>query len=490
MTWNRRELLGNLGIATASTLLWTFGCGGPTRPVGAPGRVVHGELRTWLRDAVARLATRSASVHALAVTRTRTTAALDVLGTGLARARRDGVVLTLGEPDGSWREHATADLSQAGILAAVHALVGSAPARAAIELPTPPPSPPELAPIDETALYDRAAAIQRRDRLSSSRIVYASALIDIDDVTVWSIAPGHDRTHAVRRVRARATRAAWSGSRPVVAEAERGWTGELDELALDADAVSAATRAALQLMTPGAFDAGERTVVLAPGVTAALLDAAVRGWFTTATAGLAEVARRVGLDAPLVAPSLTLVDDPTVAGAYGGFAFDDEGEVARAITLLDGGRVAGRLADRAGVRARLAPVAGRARRAGHVGALIPQPSHLRLVPGGDELAQLFAEDGWILEGATGARFDPRSGRVILGAARARELQRGSPTGRVFADVELVGDLQALLASVTGVGSEHATTVVRDDEAGEPRWRSIDAPWLRLRGLVRARRGPP
>ena len=77
---------------------------------------------------------------------------------------------------------------------------------------------------------------------------------------------------------------------------------------------------------------------------------------------------------------------------------------------------------------------------------------------------------------------------MLTVARARELKNGSDTGRVFANVELAGELATLLARVDGVAADTGTTIVREDIGGEPRWRTISAPWLRTRGFVRAGRG--
>jgi predicted Zn-dependent protease len=486
VSWNRREMLGGLGVASASTLLWALGCGAPHKPVTTPLQV-SGEVRSWLRDAVSRLAAVYPSVHALAVTRRRTTAAIDVLGTGVARARRDGVVLTVRDAAGLWHEQVTADLTQRGIAAAVRVLVGTSAKRASIDFGPDPQVPGQPAPIDDNALKNRVGHINRNDHATSSRIVYAAALIDVDDVTVWSIAPGHDREQYFRRVRKRATRAAWNGTRPVVSEVERGWTGELDDQMLEIADVTGASTRALQLMTPGAFADGDHVVVLEPSIVATVVDAAVRGLFTSTAGRRPEVARRLALGATVASPLLTLVDDPTTAGAYGASTFDDEGEPAASITLLDAGRVAGRLGDRAAVAAKLSAASGRACRPGHVGDIAPAPTHLRLAPGTETAKQILGAAGWILEGTAGAVFDPSSDRIVIGAARARELKNGSETGRVYADVELVGDLATLLANVTAVASESGTTVIRDEVAGEPRWRSIAVPWLRTHGFVRARR---
>jgi predicted Zn-dependent protease len=476
---SRRELLGALGAASGSTLLWALGCGGAARPPSTPARV-SGEVRTWLRDAVARLAAAFPAVHVLAVSRQRTTAAVDVLGAGVARARRDGVVIAVRDQRGRWREQVTSELTQAGIAAAVRALAGAATRRGSLDLGAPPPLPPEPAALADRALRDRCEEITRLDGRLNSRIVYAAALVDVDDAHVWSISPAHDREQRLVRVRKQAVRAAWNGTRPVVTEAERGWIGGVDDVDLPREAVEQATEDALLLMTPGAFEDRERVVVLDPTLAASLVDAGARALLTSAAALRPEVRRRLEAPAPLPA-ILTIADDPTAIGAYGGFQFDDEGVPAAPIALVDGGRIAGALADRAAGGG-----GGRGRRPGHVGPVEPAPSHLRIAPGVAPHAAL-RDEGLILEGALGAIVDPSTGHAVIGAARARELKGGEPTGRVYADVELAGDLFALLGQVSGVAREAVALPYRDEAGGEPRWRSVEAPHLRTRGFVRARR---
>jgi predicted Zn-dependent protease len=255
-----------------------------------------------------------------------------------------------------------------------------------------------------------------------------------------------------------------------------------DDQPLGAGDLAAASEAALELMTPGSLDDGERAVVLDPSVVAVLLDAAVRGLLTSTATRRPEVARRAALDARLASPLVTLVDDPTAAGAYGRFAFDDEGEPAAPITLVDAGRIAAHLTDHAGGGA------GRGLRPGHLARVEPSPSHLQLVPGTVLPGALYG-DGLALEGGLGATLDPASDRIRVACARARELKAGSPTGRVYADIELVGSLTAVLSAVDGVAQPTSSFAVRADPDREPTWRSISTPALRTRGVVRARRSP-
>ncbi len=480
-------MLAGLGIASAHAVLWA--CSSAPRQVKRAPVAGSGEVRTWLRDAVLLLRGAYPVAHALAVSRRRTTAAIDVLGGGVARGRSDGVVLAVQAADGTRREQVTSDLSADGIAAAARALAGrAAPARIDFGQPYVVAAAADPRELKDEKLLAQVDAMAKLDKALTSRIVYASSLIDIDDATIWSVADGRDLEQRLVRVRRAATRVAWNGTRPVVGEAAQAWTGGVDEQELTADQIMGATRDALALMTPGAFPDGEHGVVLDPSVTATVIDTSVRELLTTAAARRPEVARRLAIGANVASPQLTLVDDPTIAGVYGGYHFDDEGEPATAIALLDKGHVAGRLADRAGVAAKAATAAGRGMRPGHVGPVEPAPSHLRLAAGKTDRDSLLGE-GFVLEGGIGAVVDPSSDHVVVRVARAREIHGKIPTGRVYADIELAGDLASLLASIADVSSQTLAIGIREQVGMLPRWRSIEAPWLRGKAVLRARRRP-
>ncbi|NVB84549.1 MAG: hypothetical protein HOV81_39605 [Kofleriaceae bacterium] len=473
MTWNRREVLAALGVASAQAML---ACGAPAQSVRRRGEV-NPEIRTWLREAVATLAGAGLErPHVLAVTRRRTAAGLDVLGTGVVRGACDGVVLSVRERGSERREQVTSELTRAGIQAATRVLAGKAKSKSidfGFMPPIPVPPKPDPETMTDNALLERVVAMAGRDRVTSSRIVYSSAVIEIDDAHVWSIRPGRDVEQRLVRVRKSVTRVAWNGTRPIVSEAMRAWAGGVDEQELAEAELIAAREGALTLMTPRAFEDGEHAFVLAPEVAASMIDVAVQSLLTPAAARRPEVAKRLA-GSISVAPALTLVDDPTAPGAYGGFRFDDEGEAAAPVKLVEQGRIVGRL-DK-----------GRALRPGHVGALERGASHLRLAPGTAD-ADTLTDDGFILEGPLGTVVDPSSDRIVIAVARARERKGGHLTGRMFADVELVGELAKTLAAVSAVSRQVKQIGLRDEIDGQPRWRSIETPWLLGRGVVRARR---
>jgi len=385
-------------------------------------------------------------------------------------------VLTVREKSGVLREQVTNDLSRDGVLAAVRELAGKAkPADLDFGAPPGPVEAtvpdPDLVTDDE--MLDRVAALVARDKGLSSRIVYAAAAIDIDDSRVWSVAPARMLEQRLVRVRRSLTRVAWHGSRPFVSEATRAWTGGIDAQDLTDDEIAATRDNALALLTPQAFEDGERAFVLEPGVAAALIDAGVRTLLTSEAQRRPEVARRLASGQP-VSERVTLVDDPTVANAYGSFRFDDRGAVANPTTLIDKGRVIGRVE--------------RGRRPGHVGRTEVIPSHLRLA-GGTVAADALLDNGMILEGHTSTLVDPASDRFVIQVARAREQLGGHRTGRMFADIELVGELTKLFSTLGELSKETRSIGVRDEVDGQPRHRSIETPWLLGTGLLRQRRRP-
>jgi len=498
VTVHRRDVLGLLGVGAAHTALWALGCGAPTAVPRRPPQV-SGEVRTWLHDAVSRLASRYPFVHALAVSRRRLTAARDVIGAGIARLRSDGVVLTVRDHDGSWREYASSELTRDGVAAAAHALDAPRQTRD-LDFGRPPATPDEPPRIDHGDLQDRLDQLLRTSPALAPRIVYAAAVIDVDDAITWSVTPGRDLEQRMVRIRNTAIRAAWSDTRPAVRHAERAWSGWLDDQPLTPDDLDAVSEAALEVTTPGGLADDERTVVLDPSVAAVVLDAAVRGLFTATAARRPEVARRFASstgapgtapanartanpEPPFASPLLTLIDDPTAANAYGGFTFDDEGELASPVTLIETGRLVDRLTDRAAGRP------GRGRRPGHLGSLVAAPSHLRLVPSTTP-ARLLYSDGFLLEGGLGASASPGGDRIRVLCARARELKSGKPTGRIYADVEIVAALPALLAAIDAIADTPISFAPQSSSTHDPLWTSISTPALRTRALLRTARSRP
>ncbi len=111
---------------------------------------------------------------------------------------------------------------------------------------------------------------------------------------------------------------------------------------------------------------------------------------------------------------------------------------------------------------------------------------MRVAPG-TITDSLVVDDGFLLEGNRGVLVDAASDRIVVAVQHALEVKHGQRTGRVYADIELVGELTAVLGSLGDATQATRTIGIRDERDGLPRWRSVEAPWLRAKGLIRARR---
>ena len=202
---------------------------------------------------------------------------------------------------------------------------------------------------------------------------------------------------------------------------------------------------------------GVQPVLLGPHATAVLLHEAVAHALeadTLALTGSPEAALGVEMGPETV----HVLDDPASAPAPVRRSSDDEGTPVMRRWLLQGGAVDQVLSDRSRSRGseRLAP--GAARRGSRHEPPGPRSTHLELVPGDAEEADLLAgADGglWVPEAERG-RLDPYSGRFVLEAPSARRVRGGGPADPV-GRLRIEGTVAGLLGRVAGIGRDAQAT---------------------------------
>jgi TldD protein len=342
----------------------------------------------------------------------------------------------------------------------------ASPDSAVLPAPRPNPSPfPEPAQVEALAAYLNAVA---------------SAIATIPQIT--REAGGRDPVRAIRlRADLRVQRVAIASSEGDVVEDRRAWArftvriavpgrgGRLLEAATGGGARDPGRLAALQPPRSVADDlrraldeaehaapapTGLLPVVLGPGVGGILFheacghglegDRAMRG--RSAIAGLLGEAVGPG--------TLTLVDDPTLDGLSGSRRFDDEGWPSAPLVLIDAGRVAGLMLDRAtALRARTAPT-GSARRESYRDLPLPRMTNtfvregphdpeeiLRARPRGLYVAELGR--GQVDTASADFAFDVRRGYLIAGGRKV------APAG----PCRIVGNGVRAIEGVTMIGSD-------------------------------------
>jgi predicted Zn-dependent protease len=253
-------------------------------------------------------------------------------------------------------------------------------------------------------------------------------------------------------------------------------TGAAEEIA---GAVVALFRAR-QAQPPAAF---RGAAVLGPAAVAVLLHEAVAHALeadTLAQGGNPEAAVGVAM----AAECLDVLDDPAAAPESVRRLTDDEGTPVVRRWLLRGGVVEQPLAD--SLWARTSPVflPGAGRRGTRHLPPGPRSSHLEILPGEAQEADLLAgsEEGLFLAEASRGALDPLSGEFVLHLPMARRFRRGALAGTVGPCV-LRGRVADLLTRVVAVGSEvRAAGAGWCAKGGQklPVWAT--APALRLEGV--------
>ncbi|WP_162688503.1 metallopeptidase TldD-related protein [Streptomyces sp. ICC4] len=158
--------------------------------------------------------------------------------------------------------------------------------------------------------------------------------------------------------------------------------------------------------------------------------------------GLAGVSWREGERVCPVA--LDVTDDPGIPGAWGSYAYDDEGTAALPGHLVRGGTVAGFVED-----------AGRLRRQSFRHPPMCRMSNVCIGPGPDDPAALLASvaRGYHVSRLGGGEVRA-DGTFSLGAVDVRRVRDGRPAEPV-ADAVLTGEVAAVLAGLRGIGSDFA-----------------------------------
>ena len=189
------------------------------------------------------------------------------------------------------------------------------------------------------------------------------------------------------------------------------------------------------------------TDVFFSGATAAVLFHEILSHALEAEAGETPLSRLAA--ARVSVSDLEVRDDPTRLDLFGGYERDDEGTRPRAVKLLDAGRLAGNLTDRAHADARGST--GHGRRAGPADPPLARGSNTVVAAGAatsEEMIRRLGNGLWIDEIGSGT-VELSSGRFRLAFPRARRVRRGRLADEIGAGF-LAGEILPSLSAVEPV----------------------------------------
>ncbi len=151
---------------------------------------------------------------------------------------------------------------------------------------------------------------------------------------------------------------------------------------------------------------------------------------------------------------ITVVDDPTLPGRRGSYAFDDEGTPAQRTVLVDGGILRGFLhsretADRMGARP-----TGNGRRESYRDVPLPRMSNTFIAPGTDDPDDILraTPNGLYVTRMGGGQVNTVSGDFVFEVAEGFRIENGRK-GEPVRGATLVGNGPRVLATIDRVGSD-------------------------------------
>ena len=210
---------------------------------------------------------------------------------------------------------------------------------------------------------------------------------------------------------------------------------------------------AVALLSAERVEPGEYDVVTAPSMTGLVahesfghgveLDMFLKG----------RARAQAYLGRAVAASSVTILDDPSVPGAYGSYFFDDEGQMAGPTRIVENGVFHHGLSDLfSATRLRVARTAN-GRRESYARKAYPRMTNTFFAEGTTAFDDLIASIDYgvyLVKGSSGME-DPQGWGIQLTCHYGREIRGGKLTDRVLGPIGVTGYVPDLLHSVQLVG---------------------------------------
>jgi len=225
-----------------------------------------------------------------------------------------------------------------------------------------------------------------------------------------------------------------------------------DEFPPDQIGKAAADRALLML---GASHAptGPMMVVLGPGSGGVIFHEAVGHGLEGDHIEKGSVYSTL-LGSKVASEAVTLLDDSTLDGLWGSYAFDDEGEPSRSRVLIENGILKGYLCDRFWGRKLGVGSSGSGRREGYSSMPIARMSNTFLQPGELSNQEIVAatDNGIYAKKLGGGQVDPQTGDFMFSVSEGYLIKSGKIAGPVRG-ATLIGNGPDILSKVDLVGND-------------------------------------
>ena len=193
-----------------------------------------------------------------------------------------------------------------------------------------------------------------------------------------------------------------------------------------------------------------------------------------------------GIGSPLV----TIRDDPSIPGAFGSFAFDDEGVKSRGTILVEKGRLKNYLQSRETAAKLSSKPTGNARAQAYAFTPIVRMSNTVMARGESQVEELFEglKHGVYARGMSGGCVDTTTGYFVFAAEDGYLIENGRKT-KLLRDVLLSGNVVETLMNVDMVANDFLGSPGFCGKAGQSVPVSDGGPHVRVREVVVGGKAP-
>ncbi len=201
-------------------------------------------------------------------------------------------------------------------------------------------------------------------------------------------------------------------------------------------------------------EAGQQTVVLAPGWSGILLHEAVGHGLEAdfIRKGTSLFAGKLGQK--VASDLVTVIDDGTVANARGSINVDDEGNAGQFKVLIERGELKGYMYDSLNAKLMGQTSTGSGRRESFKHLPLPRMTNTYLAPGEDTPEDILrsVDKGVYCANFGGGQVDITNGNFVFEVSEAYEIKKGK-LGRPLKGVSLIGVGPEALKKVSRVGND-------------------------------------
>jgi TldD protein len=275
-----------------------------------------------------------------------------------------------------------------------------------------------------------------------------------------------DRVYVTFVVQVTAARGGLMQTATEVVGGLRGWE-IFGETPPEEAARRAARRAVEKLSAPPA-PLGEMPVVLAAEAGGTMIHEAIGHALEADAIQEGSSPHFAGKVGQLIAnPKVTVLDDPTMNGARGSFAFDDEGTAARRTALVENGVLKTYLYDRMTARRENIASNGHGRREDYRFKPIPRMSNTFVAPGPDDPREILAglKKGLLVTRMGGGQVNTATGEFVFEVEEGFYVENGKVKHRVRG-ANLLGLAPDVLRSIDKVGTDMGWGIGTCGKAGQ------------------------